>query len=130
MKYALFVLTLVLVSPVFAISLSTATSYPQLGVRDMKVTVDGQCKIGTAAGPWSNSACAKVYGPTAPTSGSSPVLSSSTSKFRTADATLKTSSSSTTPLSDPANSEPLLQTQESSTTTTTSPTLLSREAFY
>jgi hypothetical protein len=126
MKYALFVLTLVLVSPVFAISFSTATSYPQLGVRDMKVTVDGQCKIGTVAGPWSNSACAKVYGPTAPTVGSSPVLSSSTSKFGTAYATLKTSSSSTTPLSDSA----LLQTQESSTTTTTSPTLLSREAFY
>jgi hypothetical protein len=61
-------------------SQTSAASAPQLGVRDMKVTSDGKCKIGSISRTWAGSPCAKVYGPTAPTQATSSSSGASTSK--------------------------------------------------
>ncbi len=61
-------------------SSSSAPSNPQFGVRDLKVSADGKCKIGSTTRVWAGSPCAKVYGPTAPTQSASSSSGTSTSK--------------------------------------------------
>jgi hypothetical protein len=61
-------------------SSNSAPSTPQFGVRDLKVSADGKCKIGSTSRVWAGSPCAKVYGPTAPTQATSSSSGASTSK--------------------------------------------------
>lgn len=61
----------------------SASSTPQFGVRDIKVSADGKCKIGSTSRVWAGSPCAKVYGPTAPSQAASSSSGTSTSKGNT-----------------------------------------------
>ena len=127
-------------------SQTSASSAPQFGVRDMKVTSDGKCKIGSNSRAWAGSPCAKVYGPTAPTQSASAGTGTGTSIGSVYDSAVKSptysnttsSSTSSTGINSTFSSPTGLVRDEStqtyqSDTSTSSPTSTystTREAFY
>jgi len=53
----------------------------QFGVKDVEITADGQCRVGSDVGPYSKSPCEKIYGAKNATSSSSSSSSSSDTSY-------------------------------------------------